>query len=269
MSNSSNLALPFLQQAQAQKHITVNESLLRLDALVQLAVVSAALNTEPSTPDDGALYILPAGKTGAAWDAMANGALAYYRDGVWEEITPKSGWRAFVRDAPQFYAYDGASWRAEAALASAWRVLAASAVAVSHTGDTDETALASIDLPGGAMGPNGALRVSTQWGYTNSANSKTKRYRLGGLGGSTIMAITANTSASAQHQRTIQNRNAEDAQVSAGAGFGNSFGMSGNTPATTAIDTSADQTLVISGQLANAGETLTLESYLVEVCYRA
>lgn len=36
---SSNLAPPYLAAGQAQKHVTVNESLLRLDALVQLAVV--------------------------------------------------------------------------------------------------------------------------------------------------------------------------------------------------------------------------------------
>src|SRR5262249_4668949 len=36
---TANLTLPFLISGQAQKHVTVNESLLRLDALVQLAVV--------------------------------------------------------------------------------------------------------------------------------------------------------------------------------------------------------------------------------------
>ena len=33
MSNTSNLALPYLAVGQAQKHVTVNESLRRLDAL--------------------------------------------------------------------------------------------------------------------------------------------------------------------------------------------------------------------------------------------
>ena len=41
MAESKNLQLPFLTAAQAHKHVTVNESLLRLDALVQLSVVSA------------------------------------------------------------------------------------------------------------------------------------------------------------------------------------------------------------------------------------
>ncbi|MCC6787490.1 MAG: hypothetical protein IT547_06585 [Hyphomonadaceae bacterium] len=39
---TSNLQLPFIAQGQAQKHVTVNESLLRLDAVVQISAVSAA-----------------------------------------------------------------------------------------------------------------------------------------------------------------------------------------------------------------------------------
>jgi hypothetical protein len=40
MSSTTNLSLPYLASGQAQKHVTVNESLQRLDALVQLAVAS-------------------------------------------------------------------------------------------------------------------------------------------------------------------------------------------------------------------------------------
>jgi len=110
MAQSTNLQLPYLAAGQAQKHVTVNETLLRLDALVQLAVVSATVATEPGAPDDGALYILPAGKSGAHWGAMANGALAYYRDGAWEEIAPREGFRAWVKDAGALLAYSGAAW---------------------------------------------------------------------------------------------------------------------------------------------------------------
>lgn len=110
MSDSTNLGLPYLAAAQAQKHVTVNEALRRLDALVQLSVVSATTTAQPASPADGAVYILPAGKTGAAWGAMANGALAYWRDGAWEQITPREGWLAWVRDTNSVQIYDGA-WR--------------------------------------------------------------------------------------------------------------------------------------------------------------
>jgi hypothetical protein len=110
LSTSTNLAFPYLAAGQAQKHVTVNETLLRLDAIVQLAVVSATVTAQPGSPSDGEVYILPAGKTGAEWGAMANNALAYYRDGVWEEITPREGWLAHVNDTDIMKTYDGAAW---------------------------------------------------------------------------------------------------------------------------------------------------------------
>ncbi len=107
---STNLQFPFLQAGQAQKHVTVNESLTLLDALVQLAVASATTSAQPGSPADGAVYILPAGKTGADWGAMANDALAYYRDGAWVAITPREGWLGFVKDTDKFVAFTGANW---------------------------------------------------------------------------------------------------------------------------------------------------------------
>lgn len=107
---SSRLALPYLAAAQAQKHVTVNESLLRLDALVQLSARSALMSAQPPAPSDGDIYLLPAGKTGADWGAMADGALAYYRDGVWEELAPKPGWRCLVEDEAALYARGASGW---------------------------------------------------------------------------------------------------------------------------------------------------------------
>jgi hypothetical protein len=111
---STNLELPFLAQGQAQKHVTINESLLRLDALVHLSAVSATTSVEPGSPSDGSLYILPSGKSGVHWGAMALGALAYYRDGAWEEIAPREGWAAFVKDTDDFVFYGGGAWSGNA-----------------------------------------------------------------------------------------------------------------------------------------------------------
>lgn len=107
---SARLALSYLAAGQAQKHVTVNETLLRLDALTQLSARSASLAAEPAAPTDGDIYLLPAGKTGAAWGAMAEGALAYYRDGVWEELAPKPGWRCHVEDENALYARGAGAW---------------------------------------------------------------------------------------------------------------------------------------------------------------
>ncbi len=70
MSDSTtNLQLPYVMPNQAQKHVTVNEGLLKLDAMVQTAVESDSTSAQPTSPNDGDLYILPPGKTGDDWGA--------------------------------------------------------------------------------------------------------------------------------------------------------------------------------------------------------
>ncbi len=123
MSNTSNLVLPFLAVGQAQKHVTVNESLRKLDAIIQLSVVSATTTAEPGAPADGSVYVIPSGKTGPHWSAYANGSLGYYRDGAWVEITPREGWLAFVKDTDLLLAYTGSAW----SLFPAAKILAVSA----------------------------------------------------------------------------------------------------------------------------------------------
>jgi hypothetical protein len=43
---------------------------------------------------------------------MAVNALAYYRDGVWEELTPRAGWLAYVQDSQHSVVFDGLAWTA-------------------------------------------------------------------------------------------------------------------------------------------------------------
>jgi hypothetical protein len=99
-----------LADGQAQKHVTVNESLRRLDALVHLSALSATAIAQPASPGDCDIYLLPTGKTGADWGAMSHGALAYYRDGAWEELTPRAGWRCYVEDEDALYSRSASAW---------------------------------------------------------------------------------------------------------------------------------------------------------------
>lgn len=108
--NSTNLQLPFVMPNQAQKHVTVNEGLLVLDAVVQATAISDSLSTQPASPADGSVYILPPGKTGADWDIMGNYTLAYYRDGAWVQINPREGWRIYVQDSDLTLIYNGTQW---------------------------------------------------------------------------------------------------------------------------------------------------------------
>src|SRR5687767_4986995 len=72
-------------------------------------------------------------------------------------------------------------------------LLAASPAAIAHTGTTDETVVATVVIPGGLMGTNGRLRVTSLWTWPNSANSKTVRVRFSGLSGTQVNAGVGTT----------------------------------------------------------------------------
>ncbi len=116
MSETLHLKLPYLEAAQAQKHVTVNEAFSALDALVQLSVKSRALAAPPATPGDGDRYIVAASPTGA-W-AGAGGEVAAFADGAWCFFAPETGWRAYDEGAGEFVAYAGGAWAKEPSGAS-------------------------------------------------------------------------------------------------------------------------------------------------------
>ncbi len=89
---SPRLALPFILPAQAQKHVTHNEALTRLDLLTQLTVMAFGATQPPSLPAEGEIWALGPGASGA-W-AGHDGALAAWIGDSWQFITPAPGWRA-------------------------------------------------------------------------------------------------------------------------------------------------------------------------------
>jgi hypothetical protein len=108
MANSTNLNLPYLLAAQAQKHVTHNEALRALDALVQLSVVDRDLTTPPGSPVEGARYLVAASATGA-W-AGQSGKIAAFQDGAWSFLSPQTGWVAWVADEAAAIVFNGAGW---------------------------------------------------------------------------------------------------------------------------------------------------------------
>lgn len=144
-----------------------------------------------------------------------------------------------------------------------------SAVAVPVTNTLTETALATIAIPAGAMGPNGILRITSVFSFTNSANNKTLRFRLGGIGGTAFYDAVYTANQSILTTRIIQNRNSASSQVGGPSASINAFGANASAPATGTINTAVAQDLVITGQMAALAETITLESFLVELLYGA
>ncbi|PLW76793.1 DUF2793 domain-containing protein [Cohaesibacter celericrescens] len=107
-TETSNLALPYIASDQAQKHVTHNEALLMLDALLHLSVVSMALDVAPASPDDGARYIVGVGASGD-WVGKDN-QIASWQGGAWIFYQPQNGWRAWIEDTERLYVWSGAAW---------------------------------------------------------------------------------------------------------------------------------------------------------------
>lgn len=104
---SPNLKLPYLAPAQAQKHVTHNEALRQLDAIVQLSV-SGIMDTLPADPENGQRVIFSTNPQEGFTDKP--NYLAAFQDGAWAFYPPQQGWRAFVEDSSALHIFDGANW---------------------------------------------------------------------------------------------------------------------------------------------------------------
>ncbi|MGJ8615499.1 MAG: DUF2793 domain-containing protein [Sulfitobacter sp.] len=89
---SPHLSLPYIAPAQAQKHVTHNEALLRLDILTQLRVQAFDATIPPGAPIEGEVYATGLSPTGD-WAGQGQ-SLAAFSHGVWVFIAPQDGWLA-------------------------------------------------------------------------------------------------------------------------------------------------------------------------------
>ena len=109
MSETQHLGLPLIAAAQAQKHVTHNEALTLVDALLQLAVNSRSLAAPPASPAEGDRYLVANSATGG-W-AAHDGELAYFLDGLWRFADPKAGWLLWCEAEDELLVFDGTDWR--------------------------------------------------------------------------------------------------------------------------------------------------------------
>lgn len=116
MSDTPRLALPLIAGAQAQKHVTHNEALATLDALVHLHILDRDLTAPPASPDDGDTYLVANGATGD-W-AGEDGRIAFALDGAWALHDPFPGMIAYVADEQAVIVHTGAAWQEITALLS-------------------------------------------------------------------------------------------------------------------------------------------------------
>ena len=90
---SPGLGLPYLQPSQAQKHVTHNQALQRLDQLIQLRLSSVGALTPPALPDPGDMHALGASPTGV-WAGQGD-QLASWDGTAWQFLPPQKGWLAW------------------------------------------------------------------------------------------------------------------------------------------------------------------------------
>lgn len=109
MSETPRLGLPLLAAGQAQKHVTHNDALMRLDALVHLVVASRTQTVPPVSPMETSAFIVPAGGSGVF--AGHADDLAIFEDGAWSFLEPRAGWQAWVSDEAEHHVWTGTQWR--------------------------------------------------------------------------------------------------------------------------------------------------------------
>lgn len=110
MSNTVNNSIPFVPENTIDPAAGLNESLLTVDTLLQLAVVSVGDNTPPGSPANGARYVVGTAPTGA-WAGRAN-QVAQRLDGAWRFYAAR-----YVLNLADglMYVRQGATWGVAAA----------------------------------------------------------------------------------------------------------------------------------------------------------
>ena len=117
------------------------------------------------------------------------------------------------------------------------------------TGTTAVTTLLTIPIPAALMGSIGRLNLLSFFALTNNANNKTLR---AGIGANQINVAGAASMAATGFNFWLLNLNSATAQRN-------------NSSTSFAIDTTVSMDLIITGQLANAADSMTLNALTLEL----
>jgi hypothetical protein len=107
-SLSPILGLTDIAPAQAQPNVPINVNARRLEAVIQLTVISIA-DAPGGTPADGDRYIV-AGAPAGAFATFNPGDVAYFGAAAgWQNVTPLPGWLAYVQALGQHFRFGAGS----------------------------------------------------------------------------------------------------------------------------------------------------------------
>lgn len=132
--------------------------------------------------------------------------------------------------------------------------------------DTTEDILATINVP--ALKANDMIRVWATFGSAAAQSSaRTPRIRFGGIGGVDFSGGFGISASTLSNKLIVWwgNQNATNSQRGTNPETGNNWQFGTSVAVTAAVDTSVPTTIVITGQKVTAGDTMTLDGYLVEL----
>jgi hypothetical protein len=187
---TTHLLLPYILASQAQKHVTHNEALRLLDAMVQLSVLDRMRTTPPISPVDGDRHIVASGATGlwAGWDLN----VAFWVDGVWMRLVPRPGWLAWIAAEATLVVWNGSAWDAVG------EPVDVSDAIFSLVNDADPTKKAAFSLSGISTGttrtftlPNTSSELAILAGTQSFSGNKTFSGTLTASGTVTVSAAAA------------------------------------------------------------------------------
>lgn len=137
-------------------------------------------------------------------------------------------------------------------------------VGATLTAVTTETVLTTFTLNKKLASPNMAIIVNSVWSMNNSANIKTPRVRFGGVTGTEYVNPQIASNSSFQSECLIRFKNALNSQVGMASTQWPAYSAAGGAVVTSSLDMSVnDADIVLTGQLANAADNLTLRAYTV------
>ena len=137
-------------------------------------------------------------------------------------------------------------------------VLSSSAVAASCALTAADEVLGSLTIRAGVIGVNSIIQIEPLWTFTNSANNKILKVRIGGV---TVYSATRTTSVKEAPLIVLANRNSLVSQIQP---LDNMYVTAGSSaPATYMINFANNVTIDITGQRASNGDSLKLEYYRV------
>jgi len=108
MADTNKLGMPLIAADQAQKHVTHNDALQRIDQLVQQTVINRTTTAPPGSPSEGHAYVIASPATGD-WVGREN-QIAAWITGAWFYFTPRAGWVIWDESANKHFAYVSGAW---------------------------------------------------------------------------------------------------------------------------------------------------------------